>query len=413
MKLKYLIFGILLLSIGCVYAETMPYWIEDYGDGYNLWVKVPYIPANGDTTIYVEKDSNYKPDGDAVFEFFDDFDGTSLNTNKWEIVGEYSMHDGKIKLNPNWVGGYKSGMIRTKKLFGKNIIIYSKIDSHTSYIRYGFGESDGGDFCRCYSYDDGGPRWWGFGIDGDVYKEGYGYDVDKLEYSQLTVGDDFVELKDNNVRYRIDHELPSVNLPVYFTSWSCSDVTLDYVYVRKYADNEPKTTIQNLGDYYKITIHNPNSYPLRNFQVKISNPSFITSKFEGLKITDKNPTPNKTAVIYIESEPSDANVFINGKYAGITPLELQLKEGTYTIKIKKDGYKEYTKKITLKAGDSKEISVSLTKEDTKEDNSIIPIIGAVFGGLMIVGGGIYALNKRNRNKKKKEVINELEELLKK
>jgi hypothetical protein len=677
MKLKYLLFGILLLSTSCAYAETIPYWIEDYGDGYNLWVKVPYIPANGDTTIYVEKDSNYKPNGGAVFEFFDDFDGTDLDTSKWEIVGEYSMHDGKIKLNPNWVGGYKSGMIRTKKLFGKNVIIYSKIDSHTSYIRYGFGESNGGDFCRCYSYDDGGPRWWGFNIDGDVYREGYGYDVDKLEYSQLTIGDDFVELKDNNVRYRIDHELPSVNLPVYFTSWSCSDVTLDYVYVRKYADKEPTTTIQNLGDYYKITIHNPNNYPLKNFQVKISNPSFITSKFEGLKITTSAPAYSKnkngdkvgvlvndkhnldkeekyiinliksfgydvdildaddydkfsnykvlymrtgkepvsynnervinalrnaidggttliseyyggyllyylgegkvthpywcpcvydevyyvkpityhpivnnlpiwdpptkpdkesqliwknlktgehdrldfkfnnnyhkiqyyylyatygwpgqntnlegytdinepersvhigdliyyknlgsgiliwikcggdsidyikygpimdkirkntieyvlkysnnvnnandnsnphsteqntqTITIYIESEPSDANVFINGEYKGITPLKLSLKEGTYTIKIKKDGYKEYTKKITLKAGESREISINLIKED----NSIILITGAVFGSLIVVGGGIYALNKRSKDKKKKEVIDELEELLKK
>ena len=62
MKLKYLLFGILLLSTSCAYAETIPYWIEDYGDGYNLWVKVPYIPANGDTAIYVEKDRNYKPD---------------------------------------------------------------------------------------------------------------------------------------------------------------------------------------------------------------------------------------------------------------------------------------------------------------------------------------------------------------
>jgi hypothetical protein len=196
-----------------------------------------------------------------------------------------------------------------------------------------------------------------------------------------------------------------------------NDWEVDYIFVRKYAPQEPQITTQNLGDYYKITIHNPNNYPLRNFQVKISNPRFITSKFEGLKITDKNPynigqntqTIDKTAVIYIESEPSDANIFINGEYKGITPLKLQLKEGTYTIKIKKEGYKECTKKITLKAGDSKEISINLIKDD----NSIILITGAVFGCLIVIGGGIYALNKRSKDKKKKEVIDELEELLKK
>ncbi|NPA62892.1 MAG: hypothetical protein GXN95_05000 [Methanococci archaeon] len=102
-------------------------------------------------------------------------------------------------------------MIETKKFFGKNIVIYSKIDSHTSYVRYGFGEADN-NFQRDYRYDDGGPRWWGFHIDGDWYNKGY--DVNRLEYSQLTIGDNFVELDDNNVRYKIVHTLPSISLPI-------------------------------------------------------------------------------------------------------------------------------------------------------------------------------------------------------
>jgi len=66
------------------------------------------------------------------------------------------------------------------------------------------------------------------------------------------------------------------------------------VYIRKYADKEPTTTISKINnDLYKITIHNPNSYPLKDFQVKVPNPSFITSKFEGLKISPYlNFTPN-------------------------------------------------------------------------------------------------------------------------
>jgi len=421
MNLKYLIFGILLLSLGFVYAETMPYWIEDYGNGYNLWVKIPYIPANGDTVVYIEKDSNYKPDGDKVFEFFDDFDGNELDRSKWEIVGEYSMHNGKIKLNPNWVGGYKSGMIETKKLFGKNIIIYSKIDSHTSYIRYGFGEADD-NFqrnYRFYKYDDGGPRWWGFRIDGDWYKEGYGYDVDRLEYSQLTIGNDFVELKDNNVRYRVNHELPSVKLPVHFTSWSCSDVTLDYVYVRKYADKEPTTTISKINDnLYKITIHNPNSYPLKDFQVKIPNPSFITSKFEGLKITDKNPQPtqlsdtsstptqpaHKKPTLKISTTPEGADIYIDNKYIGKTPITIELEKGKHKIELKKDGYKPNIQDITL--NDDMFLNVVLTEDISKYlAIAVVLILGVVIGG--------YAINKRKDDKKKKEVMDELEDLLKK
>jgi len=56
------------------------YWIEEYTEesSATVWVKVPSIPESGVKTIYmyygnstVESES----DGDAVFEFFDDFLG--------------------------------------------------------------------------------------------------------------------------------------------------------------------------------------------------------------------------------------------------------------------------------------------------------------------------------------------------
>ncbi|WP_457549805.1 DUF2341 domain-containing protein, partial [Archaeoglobus sp.] len=47
-----------------------------------IWVKVPYIPANGDTTIYVETSStNYAVKGDQVFDFYDDFNSGKLKFN--------------------------------------------------------------------------------------------------------------------------------------------------------------------------------------------------------------------------------------------------------------------------------------------------------------------------------------------
>ncbi|NPA62894.1 MAG: hypothetical protein GXN95_05010 [Methanococci archaeon] len=45
---KLIILLLLTFSFfGAIHAESLPYWIEDYGEGYNLWIKVPYIPANG------------------------------------------------------------------------------------------------------------------------------------------------------------------------------------------------------------------------------------------------------------------------------------------------------------------------------------------------------------------------------
>jgi hypothetical protein len=192
----------------------------------------------------------------------------------------------KIKLNPGGSGD-SYGEIRTKKLFGKNVTIYSKIYSHSSYVRYKFGESDGVSR-RVYVYDDGGSDWWGFRIDDTRYADGY-Y-VGKLEYSQLTIGDDFVELKDNNVEYNLNHELSAVSLPVYFSSWCDSYITLDYIYIRKYAPQEPTVNVNSSGiDWVVINISNPNNYALNDFQVKIPNSDLnylITQKNEPLTIKD-------------------------------------------------------------------------------------------------------------------------------
>jgi len=47
-----------------------------------IWVKVPSIPANGNTVIYIyPSDTNYAKNGDEVFDFYDDFQ--TLDSGKW------------------------------------------------------------------------------------------------------------------------------------------------------------------------------------------------------------------------------------------------------------------------------------------------------------------------------------------
>ncbi|CAD7773195.1 MAG: hypothetical protein KBONHNOK_00600 [Candidatus Methanoperedenaceae archaeon GB50] len=71
---------------------NLSYWIEEFNAGSKrakIWVKVPLIPANGETEItmwYGNPSARGVSDGDAVFEFFDDFGGTSLDTDKWTAL---------------------------------------------------------------------------------------------------------------------------------------------------------------------------------------------------------------------------------------------------------------------------------------------------------------------------------------
>ncbi|WP_321430249.1 DUF2341 domain-containing protein [uncultured Methanolobus sp.] len=89
----------------------LPYWIEDKTNSSSakVWVKVPEIDATSGVTIkmyYGNSTVESESDGDAVFEFFDDF-SSSLDTDKWTIVYntpnggncDVVTEDGKLKVS--------------------------------------------------------------------------------------------------------------------------------------------------------------------------------------------------------------------------------------------------------------------------------------------------------------------------
>jgi hypothetical protein len=68
--------------------SLIPFWIESYtpSSSATVWVKVPSIPASGSATIYMyygNPSAASASNGTATFEFFDDFSGSTLNSNKW------------------------------------------------------------------------------------------------------------------------------------------------------------------------------------------------------------------------------------------------------------------------------------------------------------------------------------------
>jgi len=108
-------------------VDSLNYWIES---GCNttstkIWVKVPSIPASSSKTIYmyygnsiVSSESN----GNATFNFFDDFEGTSIDTSKWTIDSStgFSVSDGNLR------GTNTTGRIRTIQTFSGPFIAESR-----------------------------------------------------------------------------------------------------------------------------------------------------------------------------------------------------------------------------------------------------------------------------------------------
>jgi hypothetical protein len=84
-------------------GKELSYWMEGRDLAAKIgmvWVKVPNIPANGDARIrmyYGNPNAKSSSNGDATFEFFDDFDGTNLDSKKWKVE-EWENHSISGKL---------------------------------------------------------------------------------------------------------------------------------------------------------------------------------------------------------------------------------------------------------------------------------------------------------------------------
>jgi len=97
------------------YGRELSYWIEEFDAGSKrakIWVKVPEIPANGEAGVtmwYGNSGVGSGSDGEAVFEFFDDFksgsvsDRWSVTSGTFEASTDYAVSG---TCAGKWSGGY-------------------------------------------------------------------------------------------------------------------------------------------------------------------------------------------------------------------------------------------------------------------------------------------------------------------
>jgi len=70
--------------------------------------------------------------------------------------------------------------------------------------------------------------------------------------------------------------------------------------------------------------------------------------------------------LQLESDPSGADIEIDGSFVGNAPSDLQVSEGDHTVVVKKAGYKDWERKMKISAGSSVHLNAQLEKaEDTK------------------------------------------------
>ncbi len=88
---------------------------------------------------------------------------------------------------------------------------------------------------------------------------------------------------------------------------------------------------------------------------------------EGIKdeketVASRSGAQSNMAVLDIKSEPKDAEIEIDGTFAGTTPRTKKLEPGEHKIKITRNGYKSWEKKIKVEAEEEFPLSVQLEKK---------------------------------------------------
>ena len=78
----------------------------------------------------------------------------------------------------------------------------------------------------------------------------------------------------------------------------------------------------------------------------------------------QSPT-STSAKIQLESDPTGADIELDGSFVGNTPSDVQVPEGDHTITVKKTGFKDWERKMKVNAGSSIRLSAALEKIATQ------------------------------------------------
>ena len=230
--------------------EVIPYWIEKTDSSeIVVWLKFSEIIPGKELFWLYYGNGNFSglSDGDSIFEFFDGFEGTSLDTNKWNLVkgtegSDVFVENGELKVTTNKV------LIQSVQSFSQGYSLESKhrVISHTDYghIILGFRETTSKN--AEHLIWDAGNRLY---ADGSPIGGSYAVPTDTYHLFQ-------VKVKDNTAKAEIydmnGNQKDSISGTATFSSAVITlverpanynaggiDARWDWIRVRKYTEPEP------------------------------------------------------------------------------------------------------------------------------------------------------------------------------
>jgi len=71
--------------------------------------------------------------------------------------------------------------------------------------------------------------------------------------------------------------------------------------------------------------------------------------------------------LHVVTEPEGADVFLDNRMEGQTPVTLDLAVGSYTLRVEKKGYAPVTQEVTVNDSETTEIKIKLTPHSPSKE----------------------------------------------
>lgn len=233
------------------------HWIESWDAATEhavIWVKIPELPGGTTTTIrmfFGNPDATDTSDGDNVFDLFDGFEGTLLNSSKWIEAGSVSLmdslvsvvnQDSEITSKTTFGTGYAiraSGMLNDQSTDGGQSCIgfNNDIQDDDAVLIYSaYQSSEGSSVIRGFTELSGDYM----SIDLDAMEGPYDHTWDILRINSSLVK---FRIDNGDLFYKTDL-IPTGDYPVNLYTRNNPDyLEYDWVVVRKVVDLEPMVSM--------------------------------------------------------------------------------------------------------------------------------------------------------------------------
>jgi len=161
-----------------------------------------------------------------------------------------------------------------------------------------------------------------------------------------------------------------------FATLTASTLSPNSIYINSNPAGATVYINNNLQGQTPLTI---GSVPNGNYQIIIQYVGY-SDWSQNITLSNNVQTVNATLTpisttngsVSVESDPSNAAVFLNTEYKGKTPITLNISHGTYRVVIQKTGYLDWSNRISVTAGTRTDVNAQLSVDVT--DTTIVTTI---------------------------------------